>query len=59
MRGPLEITLEKLRDEHRVPLGILSFDMEKEEIFLTLFPGLSTEEVNALLIKIGIKGIFE
>lgn len=58
MRGSLEISVEELRDQNRVPLGILSFDMNKEEIFLTLFPGTTPEEVNALLEKIGIKGKF-
>lgn len=59
MRGPLEITVENVfNDPNRVPLGILSFDMIKEELFLTLFPGRNTDEVNALLVKIGINGVF-
>jgi hypothetical protein len=53
-----EEVLKELRDRGCVPIGILSFDMNEEEVILSLVEGVEVGEVNALLAKIKLKGIF-
>jgi hypothetical protein len=62
MSDPLKITvreaLEEMRSNQLMPLGILSFDMKKEELILSLFFGVDRDETNALLAKAGLRGQF-
>lgn len=47
--------MEALRRCGRVPLGILAYNVEKEEFTLTRFPNLSLEEIDALLQTINMQ----
>jgi hypothetical protein len=62
MAIPVEITVEKALDQiaarKRVPIGILSYDMEKETLVIELVGQIHPDEVNALLIKLGIEANF-
>lgn len=46
--------IQKLRDKGRVPLGIITYDVEQERLSLILFPDVNMEEANALLETLGI-----
>jgi|HubBroStandDraft_1064217.scaffolds.fasta_scaffold2955872_1 hypothetical protein len=62
MKDPLEITLkeaiEKMRDAGNMPIGIVSYDMGKDELKFSLLHGVDPEEANALLERLGIKVTF-
>jgi hypothetical protein len=59
MGSPAEVTweevaefrkvMEALRGCGRVPLGILAYNVEREEFTLTRFPNVSLDEIDALL----------
>jgi hypothetical protein len=50
----VETVIERLRDAGKVPLGVLSFDVEKDRVTLDLFWNVDMTEVNALLEKFGL-----
>jgi hypothetical protein len=50
----VETVIERLRDAGKVPLGVLSFDVEKDRVTLDLFWMTDMAEVNALLEKFGL-----
>lgn len=54
----LATVIERLRDAGRVPLGIVSYNVEKERMDLHLFWNIDSEEANALLEKAGLEVIF-
>lgn len=62
MAIPVETTVQKALDQiaarQRVPIGILSYDMEKETLVIDLVGHIHPEEVNALLVKLGIEAYF-
>lgn len=46
--------LERLRDDGKVPLGILSYDVEKQRVTIDLFWTVDMQETNALLEQFGL-----
>lgn len=50
----VETVLERLRDDGKVPLGILSYDVEKQRVTIDLFWTVDMEETNALLEQFGL-----
>jgi hypothetical protein len=50
----VETVLERLRDAGKVPLGILSYDVDKDRVTVDLFWNVDMTEVNALLEKFGL-----
>ncbi len=65
MGSPAEVTweevaefrkvMESLRGCCRVPLGILAYNVEKEEFSITRFPNVSLDEMDALLRTIKMR----
>jgi len=59
MGEALELTvkqvLERMGRKNKVPLGVICYNMDKEELQIMLFAGVEPEEVNALLHKLKIK----
>jgi hypothetical protein len=47
--------IDQMRSNRLVPLGIVSYDLESESIVVTIFKGLDTEEVNAMLAKLNLR----
>jgi hypothetical protein len=47
--------LKEIRDAGRVPLGVVSYDVEREEFVLSMCPDVSWEELNALLEKLRLR----
>lgn len=56
---PVRCLLEVLRDEQKIPLGVLSFNIETESFHISLFPKIVPEEFQALLKKVGFNVRFE
>lgn len=54
----LSTVIERLRDCGRVPLGIVSFNVEKDRIDLHLFQSIDPDEANAILEKFGLEANF-
>jgi hypothetical protein len=64
MGNPAEVTeaevaefrevMKALRGCGRVPLGILAYNVEKEEFTITRFPNVSLDEIDALLRTINM-----
>ena len=46
--------LNALRKEGRVPLGVVSYDVEREEFIIQMCPDVSESELRALLAKLRI-----
>lgn len=51
---PLCTAIQKLRDKGRVPMGVITYDVEQERLSLILFPDVNMQEANALLATVGI-----
>jgi hypothetical protein len=47
-----------MRDAGNMPIGIVSYDMGKDELKFSLLHGVDPEEANALLERLGIKVTF-
>lgn len=62
MTIPVEITVQDALDliaaQKRVPIGIISYDMEREVLVIALVPHIEPQEVNAILVKLGIEAKF-
>jgi|HubBroStandDraft_2_1064218.scaffolds.fasta_scaffold10866_5 hypothetical protein len=52
---PLSEAIEKLRKDGRVPIGVVTFDVNQERMSLILFPDVNFAEAHALLATIGME----
>jgi hypothetical protein len=54
----LVTVIERLRDAGRMPLGIMSYNMDKDRVDLHLFFNVDPTEANAILEKFGLEANF-
>jgi len=59
MAETIEATLERLRKTGKVPLGILSYNVDKEGLHISLFSDIYREEALALFRKHEFTIVFE
>lgn len=60
---PLAISVREAFDRMRrngcEPIGVISYDGKDDTLLISLLHGVDGEEVNALLEKFGLKGVFK
>jgi len=51
----LKELLERMRNNGSVPLGTIAYNFNTDHLEFSLFKGVDPDEVNALLIRLGIR----
>jgi hypothetical protein len=54
MHVPISEFVKQLRQEGKVPLGIISYDVQGESIDIATFPDVDKDEARVILSKFGL-----